>query len=577
MAELTSIIEPQSLVINQWEFGMADSPHLGHGMVKLADIESQPGAVLPTKAPTSLFAYRASNTRTFTANAATDTCTASGNLHATAGTNFDFTAATFSTTGTLPAGLTAGTIYFLERQSDTTFRVCTTPANVETNTVINITDAGTGTHTVTPVPIGTIKHIVKHNNPTGGMYERLFAQDSNGRVWVGTASNVSLVLMPGNTITASSGGGLIIHQFSATSSTYLFVFRNAAVDVADVHDSADVFGSPVWTNGWQSLNTAAADNNSHHCIVGQDNTIYFCDSRFVGSIREASGSTFAPGTGSTYVYNNQALDTPSGEVLNWLEELGVYLLAGGDKTNKIYPWDRVADSFELSLIVPEYSIKRLKNIGNEVYILAGVKGNIYKTQGTYVDFVRKVPNHLVNATNTLTATPLTWGGIASVNGSLIFGLEGQTAGNHGLYKLFSNGAIVLETIPSIGSDNVDAIYAETEYYFFGYNGGADFVSTTRYSNFETVLQSGLIPVGDKKHKASYSQLEVQTATPATSGDIRVGYRTDRTSAFTTIATYAADSSATSFQTDAGLIDLENIQLQVEMDGNFELIEVRLLP
>lgn len=55
----------------------------------------------------------------------------------------------FTTTTTLPTGLTAGTDYWLIRVSATTARVATSFANAIAGTAIAFTDAGTGTHTMT--------------------------------------------------------------------------------------------------------------------------------------------------------------------------------------------------------------------------------------------------------------------------------------------------------------------------------------------------------------------------------------------------------------------------------------------
>jgi hypothetical protein len=55
----------------------------------------------------------------------------------------------FTTTTTLPTGLSLATDYFLVRVSATTARVATTYANAIAGTVIAFTDAGTGTHTLT--------------------------------------------------------------------------------------------------------------------------------------------------------------------------------------------------------------------------------------------------------------------------------------------------------------------------------------------------------------------------------------------------------------------------------------------
>lgn len=85
--------------------------------------------------------------KAFTAVAATNVCTASGNrfhngmrLRAT------------NAGGALPAGLTAGVDYFAFEVDRTlgTFKVATSLALAEAGTAVDITDAGTGTHTFTP-------------------------------------------------------------------------------------------------------------------------------------------------------------------------------------------------------------------------------------------------------------------------------------------------------------------------------------------------------------------------------------------------------------------------------------------
>ena len=411
----------QPLVIKNWQEAIADSPVLGFGHIRNANIDAYPGAIASQGIPTTLI--QSLTSRTFTADASTDICTASGSL---ASGNFVGKAVTFSSSGTLPAGLTAGVTYFLIYISSTTFKVATTIANANAGTAINITDAGTGTHTVTEVPVGTVR-----SSTTDSRSGVIFFQDSNGRVWYNSGSRV--YLLNGNTLTNSSGKGLITFRTSDGADTYLFAFRNAAIDVVKVTTTANL-EAPSWSNSWQTLNTTAGSSNSHYAIVGQDNIIYFVDGRYVGSIRENAGSVFDPATGGTYTYNNQALDMPQDEINEWLEELGAQLLVAGVTYNKIYPWDRVSDSYNLPLNVPEIGIYRLKNIGNVVYILAGTKGNIYTTQGTYVRPFKSIPKYVAN--NSITSlVQVTWGGIWSKSGSLLFGASMSQGGNSGVYLL----------------------------------------------------------------------------------------------------------------------------------------------
>ena len=82
-------------------------------------------------------------TATFT-GAATDLCTvASGTIPTFTGTEV-----TLTTTGTLPAGLSTSTTYYMVFQSASTFNLSTSLANSLAGTVVDITDTGSGTHTV---------------------------------------------------------------------------------------------------------------------------------------------------------------------------------------------------------------------------------------------------------------------------------------------------------------------------------------------------------------------------------------------------------------------------------------------
>jgi hypothetical protein len=58
-----------------------------------------------------------------------------------------FTPVSFTTSGALPTGLVAGTIYWTVRVTSTTSRLATTLQNAIANTVISYTDAGSGTNT----------------------------------------------------------------------------------------------------------------------------------------------------------------------------------------------------------------------------------------------------------------------------------------------------------------------------------------------------------------------------------------------------------------------------------------------
>lgn len=84
------------------------------------------------------------SSKTFTANAGTDEITLAATWDAQS-----YMACRLTTTGTLPAGLSLATTYYYLRTGAGTGKLCTSLANVDSTTVVDITDAGTGTHTLT--------------------------------------------------------------------------------------------------------------------------------------------------------------------------------------------------------------------------------------------------------------------------------------------------------------------------------------------------------------------------------------------------------------------------------------------
>lgn len=83
-------------------------------------------------------------------NANTFTASSSSGLLLTYTNDFsNGTKVRFTTTTTLPTGLSAGTDYWLVRQSATTAKVATSYANYVAGTVVPYTDGGSGTHTMT--------------------------------------------------------------------------------------------------------------------------------------------------------------------------------------------------------------------------------------------------------------------------------------------------------------------------------------------------------------------------------------------------------------------------------------------
>lgn len=115
--------------------------------VEMADEQNSAGFKIEFMEHWALVAKWVDNTpaaKTFTANAGTD------QLTVTAHGLVDEQIVRLSTTDTLPAGLSTGTDYYVIYVDANTIKLATTRANAIAGTPIDITDAGTGTHTETP-------------------------------------------------------------------------------------------------------------------------------------------------------------------------------------------------------------------------------------------------------------------------------------------------------------------------------------------------------------------------------------------------------------------------------------------
>lgn len=117
------------------------------GILKLVDVVGFYRVTSVTTTTAQATTNTLGRSATFTADASTDICTYTSTTSVPSNILVG-TRVRLTTTTTLPAGLATATDYYVIRLSDTTFSLATSYANAVAGTAINITDAGTGTHTV---------------------------------------------------------------------------------------------------------------------------------------------------------------------------------------------------------------------------------------------------------------------------------------------------------------------------------------------------------------------------------------------------------------------------------------------
>lgn len=517
---------------------------------------------------------------TFTADASNDSLTTSG-IHGYSGG----IPVTVSTTGTLPAGLAVDTVYYVEPELTNTLKVCSSLKNLLSSTQIDVTDAGSGTHTITPVTMGAIKKIVDRNS--SGAFFNLFAIDDNGSIWTKYTDGV-WTKIDGNTNTNAED--IVVWK------DYLFALGTSKIDVYGKLSDIDS-GTPAWTNNWATFSDTVGDRPS---LVGQDDVIYIGVGKNIASILETSGSTFDPASGGTYTFNDEALDLPDNYQITCLEELGSYLAIGtrygynfgAGNVADIYLWDRVSTSFDLPVRLKTQGVRAMINYNNILYVIAGLKGDIYATNGTKSSLVGRVNAQMLDMQQENLQFEVYHNGIAQFRDKIIFG--GATSSNGNPIGVFSfnpkTGGVSMDytvsndndsngiDIFSVYSDSDNVIYVGWQDASGTVSYGLDKLSTTRRYTDDSYIVTGLYRVGQDRRKRVFKHTEISLAKSLETGNrVKVYYRERLDENFTSIGTMSSGFSKI-FDMN---INVENIQVKIELETSSgthyspELISVRL--
>lgn len=592
----------EAMVIDGWEKGIADSPYDGIANMRNLNTYYYPGMAYSNYK--RIRVNSAGGNRTFTASTSPSKLTLTSALTLNVGD-----AVTLTTTTTLPSPLVTSTTYFVQAVSGLDFQLSTTLGGG----AIVILSTGTGTHTLTLTTMGAPSFYTQNNSSGTNPYGTIYILDKNGRVWQNTATVNSLpyfVLLFGNTIDGSIAQGIAFYA------NYLFVFRGSSIDIcgdgtgavnsalwtngwfsntpitltatANQGDTSatllvpTVWGGPTGTYNLTFINESVIahfTNDSdqitweppllvnesdvanvnlgnsgitHMALVCVTNdTLYFCNGRYIGAITTPAGRIFdkqlvVPGTSDL---NYAALFLPIGIWSSWLEIQQLNLLVAAQDT--IYPWDRTSLVTGIPMPITE-NIYRMINISNTVYVLAGLKGNIYTTNGYSISVLRKIPDNIATG---LIDPEWSWGGLIAHRQTLYFSAfaqNGQTGTSilNGILSISDKGVINFENQNSNGLTNAsatgDAVLvdvnttARDSYYsswYDGTTGGIDYNNTTLYSNFEPLTETDLIPVGTFLINKSFLNIEFKLDQPMVAGDsIRVSCRQSESDSYTLLGT-----------------------------------------
>lgn len=389
--------------------------------------------------------------------------------------------------------------------------------------------------------------------------------------------------------------------------------------------SATVTGtSTVWTAamvGQYIVTRNATGNNVYYQITARasDTSITiettYSGATVTGKYLISEGNLFRdtnnPTTSVQYTYNDKALDIPNGEYPTSLNELGTNLMVGTN-TDKVYPWDRISDSFGLPLTCPEYYIDKMVNINNILYIFSGAYGRAYKTNGVRVAEAFEIPPHILSrSTRDKTSKFFYWGDVKSSGDDIFFGV---TSDDYMTLMKYNTKTDVLTTeqdaLAITGSTATDAVissvsfYYDTTFSFFTTNGyakktrfGYRFIASTGlsgsnlvyqyqvlldsngdqglYGNYEPFIITDCIPIGTNYRSRTFQQIELKLAQPMTNSaeSVKLQYRTSKNggqSNFTDIGSMDYDSARSSAISELFTTNIENVewvQFKILFKGN----------
>jgi hypothetical protein len=431
---------------------------------------------------------------------------------------------------------------------------------------ISITSAGTGTHTIvdtsTPVPYGNCTNFSFISNSATGLNlgaTTIYLQsytDPAGRsisnTWQGPNGTYNISGVAGNNILASFTNG------------------SAAVSLL-----SPVIVPTYQTTGWliQLLNPTATTYKTWVSKV--DGNLYFANGRAVGRILAQNlNNVFNPADVNTFIldYAVTELLQPNDTVVDITDLKSSQIIAG---QKDIYVWDYVSATPQAPAPVGE-TISSIINILNNIYILAGQKGNIYVSNGYSAQLLYKMPDFIAGIIDPVWS----WGGLMFHRSRLYFqAVATSTSGTKILSGVFSLAVsstflqqesatgLVMEAQNSFGlapttsvstglliDNEPSATGADSYYSAWGSGtsatGGIDYNNTTLWQNFEPVIETDIIPTGTFLENETFGNIEFKLDRPMASGDqIRLSYRLSLTANYKTIGTTATEVLSNYFQSD----------------------------
>lgn len=453
--------------------------------------------------------------------------------------------------------------------------IVTYPGLVRLNKVTTKTSSTTVTNMV---------YFIVRDPTTGNLY----ALDKTSKLYVSTNGGSSWTYVSGFTESGVAWG-------LAVWKDYVFIATTTGLDVMKISDSSKTL---LWQANTGSGVILDPTLDFHTMFASQDDKLYICCGRYIVSIAELT--TFAPGTSSTYTFTARAITLATGYNAKCLADLGSTLEIGtwfgtnfglDQKIADIFPYYRSTLLLGIPLKLAENGTHAMITVGNRLYILAGISGKLFISDGVSVQMLTKVSTYAVAVGESNALSLLTYPqSIMHHRGKIFFGIgidSNSGINNLGIWSWdITNKVLQMENIVSTLNDGtsnnllIAGMYSlGVEAFLYGFRDGSTYgIDKKDDTNFYTgtqpypgIIESPLYQVGESLRNRTFSQCEVYFTKPLKTGQgIQILYRTNLTSGYVLLATidFATYGAIQSQNIPAAVItNAVFLQIKINMTGD----------
>lgn len=348
------------------------------------------------------------------------------------------------------------------------------------------------------------------------------------------------------------------------------------------------YGITTATAYFNTFKSGLTDKYYIKMIVGQDDKIYLTNGNAVATITDFVAGSFS--VAPTCTLTAEALNLKDGQYAVTLEELGTKIMVGtqgGDswsargaqRVANIYPWNRQAGTLgnpglaDLPIKLNECGVHAMKSVNNILYVVAGTRGNVYKTDGTSSIKIGRIPWTQSRAFSTSVAFYPNAIQL-NTNNNLLIGLStyAGAVSKTGVYEMNIDGSneIVLKhkkenaQIGVIGTNELDTIFIGWQ---IGNTKGLDYTIGNSYSGYNASVESQVYVVGTALAKKTFQHIDFTLGKLLTNQQgIKLYYRKNTEVDYTLIGeyTFSTIGSKIAHEDKASISDAQIIQFKVEL-------------